>query len=180
MAAVAKRGVLGFLATVEKNRSGLIRLVGNRFQTGAFVAAVAKGLVGAFPAGTPSIGFAFFNINAIRGFLRYDRFVHEGGAFNVRVWGNDRRMKATVNQRPGGGKVRNSRGLFPGDFSGIDQFDQGRGQTAEGPGPAPGCQHPIIFGYVYISFVFFVFHIAILSILTILSAIHILSISFYF
>ena len=77
MAAVAKRLAFGFLTTAKENRFGLFGLEGQRGKYGAIVAAVAKGLRGAFAASTPSIGFAFLDIDGVGGTLGNDRFVHK-------------------------------------------------------------------------------------------------------
>ena len=77
MAAVAKRSVFSFLTAAKENRFGLFGLEGQRRKSGAFVAAVAKGLRGASAAGTPGIGLAFLDVDVVRGALGDDRFVHE-------------------------------------------------------------------------------------------------------
>jgi len=76
MGSVAKRLVPGFLATAKENRFGLFGLEWNGRKPGSFVAAVAKRLRGASAAGTPGIGLAFLDLDAIRGLLCYDRLIH--------------------------------------------------------------------------------------------------------
>ena len=65
MAAVAEGLVLGGFAAAEVDFSGFGCVVFDRSEVTAFVGAVAKGLVGAFAAGAPEIGFPFFDFDAI-------------------------------------------------------------------------------------------------------------------
>jgi hypothetical protein len=74
--AVAEDGVGGVLASTEIDSLGLGCLKFDRCAVGCFVAAVAKGLVGAEAAGTPEVAFAGFQFDGIRAFLSNFRFRH--------------------------------------------------------------------------------------------------------
>ena len=60
MATVAHHSFSALFATTEKHDAILFGCEGFGFEIGPFMAAIAEGLVGAFAAGTPMNGFAFF------------------------------------------------------------------------------------------------------------------------
>ena len=60
MAAVAQHSFPALFAATEKHDAILLGGEGFGFEIGAFMAAIAEGLIGAFAAGTPMNGFAFF------------------------------------------------------------------------------------------------------------------------
>ena len=60
MAAVAHHAFLAAFAATEKHDAILFGSEGFGLEIGAFMAAIAEGLIAAFAAGTPMNGFAFF------------------------------------------------------------------------------------------------------------------------
>ena len=65
VAVVAEGRILAVLAAAEIHGLGLRGFKLHRREVGAFVAAIAEGLIGALPAGAPEIAFAGFDFHRI-------------------------------------------------------------------------------------------------------------------
>jgi hypothetical protein len=63
-------------AAAEKHLAGFCRGVFYGLEGGVRMRPITKWLLGAFAAGTPEIGFAGFDINAVWGFLGYYGCAH--------------------------------------------------------------------------------------------------------
>jgi len=68
MRAITERAILGVLAGTEERLLIRIRRPSQRREVGAFVRAIAEGLVLRLAAGAPIIGFAGFNVDGEGGF----------------------------------------------------------------------------------------------------------------
>ena len=70
----------GLLATVlAATKENAFACIGSVFNWGharVFMAAIARWLFAAFATGAPEVLFSFFNLDSIRGFLRYNRSCH--------------------------------------------------------------------------------------------------------
>ena len=77
MRAIAKRRLPRRFAAAEISLAVFFGGPGQRFETGVFMRAVAKGLAGGLAARTPEIGLSGFDFGFIRRFLRARGLAHD-------------------------------------------------------------------------------------------------------
>ena len=77
MCAVTERLLAAVLAAAEKHPLACLGCVFDRCNARVLVTAIAERLLAALATSAPEVGFAFFNFDGVRSFLRDDRCCHE-------------------------------------------------------------------------------------------------------